>query len=253
MNVPSNIEKLKYLTNSLIDKALTEIRSNRQESSTTMEEHFRTAEYLLLEAKEYVEGAWEMIASKSYGASLALSRWLLEASINLLWAVDDQNEVGQRLKDLVGEALRRDAILCEGLAELWPNHDAAFKSKAKKAKQIRRGIVNKKIDPLKNRLDKIIRLNHSDRIKLYALYRICCAYAHPSLKVWERFLSIGNATVSKKPNENMDKDKRKIAFWMAATSTQFLVTGAYCLTNLRRKKQLNDWWINQAEPLLNDI
>jgi hypothetical protein len=245
MNITDNIEKLKSLTSSLIHNALQEIRSKRQESSKSMEEQFRTAEYLLLEAKEYVDGAWEMIESKKCDASLALSRWLLEASINLLWAVDD-NKTKQRLKELYGEALRCNANLCEGLAELWPNQALYFKKAAKEAKKTRQNLGIQELKKINVRLKEIKKLNISDLDKIYALYRICCAFAHPSLNVWERFTNIGNATISKKPIDN-----RSIACWMVATSTLYLVTGTYCLTNLRRKKQLNDWW-KQVETLFDN-
>jgi len=243
----SNIGQLKALTKSLIHNELKEIRSGRQKSSTSMEEQFRAAEYLLLEAKEYVDGAWEMIASKKCDASLALSRWLLEASINLLWAVADEDKKKQRLKDLFAEALRCDANLREGLAKLWPNQALAFENEAKKAREIIQNLKAKKLKGLDVRLTEIKQLNRPNWPKLYSLYRTCCASAHPNLKVWERFTNVGNATVSKKTIDN-----RIIACWMAATSTLYLVTGAYCLTNLGRKKQLNYWWMKQVKPLLND-
>ena len=138
MNIFQNIEKLKALTNNLIDEALKEIQSRRQKSSSLEEKKFRIAEYLLWEVQEYVDGSWEMITFKKYGASLALSRWILEASLNMLWAVDDKCETEQRLIELVGEALRQDANLCDGFAKQWPTYATSFKNKAKKARQIRK-------------------------------------------------------------------------------------------------------------------
>ncbi len=249
MKISNNIEKLKELTNNLISEALKEIRSRRRQSYISEEKKFRITEYLLLEVREYVDGAWEMISSEKYGASLALSRWILEASLNMLWAVDDKCKTDQRIIELIGEALRHDANLCDGFAELWPDHADSFRSKAKKAKQIRKGLVDKKIALLEKRLNEIVNLNHPDKIKLYALYRICCAYAHPSLRVWERFLNLSNTTLS----DEYNRDKRKMAFWMIVTSTQFLVTSIYYLINLNRKKYLENWFTKQVEPLLYTI
>jgi len=81
--------------------------------------------------------------------------------------------------------------------------------------------------------------------ELYPLYRICCAAAHPSLKVWERFGIEDDSAVSKEPI-----DKQWLACWMAAASTIYLVSLTYCLTKLGDAQQLNKWWKDKVEPLL---
>jgi hypothetical protein len=80
---------------------------------------------------------------------------------------------------------------------------------------------------------------------LYPLYRICCAAAHPSLKVWERFGIADGSTVYK---QNIDK--QSIACWMAAASTLYLVTHSYCLADLGNIEVLKHWWESQVIPLL---
>ena len=81
---------------------------------------------------------------------------------------------------------------------------------------------------------------------LYPLYRICCAAAHPSLKVWERFAYSGNSIIGREP-----VNKYEISSWMAAASTFYLVMFSYCLTGLGDSQQLKDWWENKVRPLLD--
>ncbi|MHC4539537.1 MAG: hypothetical protein ACYS74_07120 [Planctomycetota bacterium] len=245
MSNSCNISSLKTLSCDLLNGALKEIRSHRENTSPTNEEYFLTAEYLLQEAMEYVDGSWEMIISGKSNASIALSRWVLEASLNLLWTVVDRDKTEERLKVLVGEALRCDACLLEGLAELWTDKSRLFESKAKEARRIRKSLGVEKPESLDGRLEEIRQTDKTNWPELYALYRICCAAAHPNLKVWERFCSVASSTSSKDPI-----DKQPIACWMAAASTLYLVTHAYCLTELGNIDVLKHWWEKQVVPLL---
>jgi hypothetical protein len=243
----TNIKSLKRLSIDLLDNALKEISLHRKSTSPSNEEKFLTAEYLLLEAKEYVAGAWEMVSMESYNASIAFSRWILEASLNLLWAVTDKDETEDKLKVLAGEALRCDANISEGLAEIWPGHAEAFKSNAAEARKVRKSLGVMKPNSLEQRLKDIKQEDDPKWPGLYPLYRVCCAAAHPSLKVWERFAYSGNSTVRREP-----VDKYEISSWMASASTLYLVMFSYYLTGLGDSQQLKDWWKNKVRPLLND-
>lgn len=241
----NNIKSLQKLTDGLLNDALINIRLGRQNSSASMEEYFKTTEYLLLEAREYVNGAWEMITSKKWDASLTLSRWVLEASMNLWWIGAEKSKAKQRHVDLIGEALRCEANLFDGLAEFWPSDAAAFNDKAKEARRVRESLGVRKIDNLDNRMQSIKPPDKPNWPDLYILFRICCTAAHPNLKVWERYQRIGNATVSIRPPDN-----KNIACWMAAASTLYLVSLSYYLTKLGNAKQLNRWWKDKVVPLL---
>ncbi len=243
----SSITSLKTLSIDLLNEALKEITSHREKTSALNEEHFLTAKYLLQEAMEYVGGTWEMIISEKPNASIALSRWILEASMNLLWTVADRDKIEERLKVLIGEALRSDACLLEGLAKLWPDKSHQFESKANEARRIRKSFGVEKPESLDKRLEEIRERHKANWPELYPLYRICCAAAHPNLKVWERFCSAVNSTVSKDPI-----DKQSIACWMAAASSLYLVTFTYCLTELGDSKQMKDWWEKKVRPLFNN-
>lgn len=243
-----NIASLQILSSDLLDDTLTAIRLHREQSSPPNKEYFFTAEYLLQEAMEYVTGAWEMIKSGKANASIALSRWILEASLNLLWTVADSDKIEERHRALIGEALRNYACLNEGYAKLWPDKSQLFEGNATKARKIRckRGVV--KLENLEKRLDEVKKSFHEDNgQKLYPLYRICCAAAHPNFNVGERYNIENKSTIDQR-----DIWKQSTARWMAATSTFYLVMSTYCLTERGDSKQLKDWWENKVRPLLND-
>jgi hypothetical protein len=239
-----DITMLKKITNKHLEDALNNIQSGQKEPS--MEKYFRTAEYILLEAKEFVDGAWKMIECNKCNASLALSRWGLEASMNLLWAVDDKGKTEQRLTDLVGEALRNEANLNEGKANLWPEQASVLESKARKAREMRKDLAVEELASLDTRIRNIKEVANIPNP--YVLYRICCSSAHPSLRVWERFRNIGNETVTLKSIDN-----KRIACWMAAASIFYLVSSVYCLTELGNVQNLKDCWSKQVAPLLSNI
>lgn len=245
MSSSSKIKTLQTLSCDLLEDTLKEIRSHREKNSPPNEEHFLTAEYFLQEAMEYVAGAWEMIISEKPNASIALSRWVLEASLNLLWTVADRDKIDERLKVLVGEALRNDACLLEGLAKLWQDKGHKFESKAKEARKMRERLDVERPPSLEERVKEIRQTGKRSWPELYPLYRICCAAAHPGLKMWERFCNVDELTVSKYPI-----DKQSIACWMAAASTFYLATYTYCLTELGNTDELKHWWVEQVVPLL---
>jgi len=243
----SNITSLKTLSIDLLNDAIKEITSHHEKTSPPNEEYFLTAEYLLQEAIEYIIGSWEMLISNKPNASIALSRWILEASLNLLWTIAERDKIEERLKILVGEALRNDACLLEGLTKLWPDKRKEFESKAREAREIRKSLCDEKPKSLNDRLEEIKPPDKDNLSEFYALYRICCASAHPSLKVWERFCSKKDKTDSKDAI-----DKKPIACWMAAASTLYLVTSTYCLVELGDSTKLKDWWEKKVRPLLNN-
>jgi hypothetical protein len=247
MSNSNKIASLETLSSDLLDTALVEIRLHRKKSSSPKEKYYCSAEYLLQEAMEYVTAAWEMIESGNPNASIALSRWSLEASLDLLWTVANSNEIEKRHKALIGEALRNDACLREGYAKLWPHKSQHFQEQADKARKERKDLCVKQPGPLYERLESIKKQSEINWPDLYPLYRICCAAAHPSLKVWERFDIADDSIVSKNP-----MDKQSIACDMAARAAFYLVIFTYRLTDLGDPKQLKDWWDNKVQPLLND-
>ena len=247
MSNSNKIASLKTLSSDLLDKTLAEIRLHRKESSPLNEDYFFIAEYFLQEAMEYVAGAFKMIESGKSNASIALSRWVLEASLNLHWTVADSDKINERLKILQGEAWRNEACICEGLAKLWPKQSQLFKENATKARKIRKVLRVKKPESLYKRLESIEEQSETNWSNLYPLYRICCAAAHPNLNVWERFDLTDGRIVSKDPI-----DKQPIACWMAATSTFYLVIFTCHLTELGDSNQLKEWWEKKIRPLLND-
>jgi len=247
MSNSNKIASLQTLSSDLLDKTLAEIRLHRKESSPLNEDYFFIAEYFLQEAMEYVTGAFEMIESGKSNASIALSRWVLEASLNLYWTVADSDKIDERLKILQGEAWRNEACINEGLAKLYPNKSQQFKKNATEARKTRKNLGVEKPENLYERLESIEEQSETNWPSLYSLYRICCASAHPNLNVWERFGLADGTIVSKDPI-----DKQSIACWMAAASTFYLVIFTYKLTELGDSKQLKDWWENKVRPLLDD-
>lgn len=245
MDDQSKLALLKTLSINLLTDAFKEIKSHREDTSPQNVEHFLTAEYLLQEAFEHVTGSWDMLISNKPNASIALSRWALEASLNLLWTIADRNKIDDCLKTLVGEALRLDACLLEGLAKLWPEHAERYKNKAQEARSVREGLGVERPKDINTRLENIRQPERDNWPELYPLYRICCSSAHPGLKVWERFGGTADSVESKNPI-----DKQSIARWMAAASTLYLVANAFCLTELGRKEELDEWWSKQVAPLL---
>lgn len=245
MDEQDKLESLKALSIGLLTNALEEIESHRKSSSPQNIEHFLTAEYLLQEAFEYVTGAWDMLISNKPNAAIALSRWALEASLNLLWTVADRSNIDNCLKTLVGEALRLDACLLEGLAKLQPENAEQYTNKAQEARTVRKGLGVEKPDDLNTRLENIRQPERDKWPELYSLYRICCSSAHPGLKVWERFGGAADSIEAKNPI-----DKQSIARFMAAASTLYLVTNAFCLTKCGEIEKLDEWWLKQVESLL---
>ena len=184
-------------------------------------------------------------------ASLAISRWTLEAALNLLWVVSDPDKTNQRFTDLVGEALRQDACLREGLAKMWPHRAAALKQSASRARQIRTelGVVR----TTKLKLDKMMKEatppDKPDWSDLYVHYKVCCAAAHPGLKVWERFNTVNQTIVSIKTSGDtvLTSD---MAMWMAAAPTVWLVSLACSLSGTGNTEKLEQWWNAEVAPLL---
>ena len=251
VNKPANILRLKKLTSTLIDNALAEMRSECPSSSACGEKRFRTAEYFLLEARDYVDGAWDMLLIGNPRASLAISRWTLEAALNLWWVVSDPDKIEQRLTDLVGEALRQDANLREGLAEMWPDRAHALRQSANRARQMSDELGSVKIASLKERMKDTKPPDKPDWPNLYVHYKVCCAAAHPGLKVWERFKTVGQAAV---PTETSDDTilTSDMAMWMAAAPAFWLVSFACSLADTGNAEKLKAWWNAEVAPLLGN-
>jgi len=240
---------LKELTTTIIRDALKEIRSKRLNSSGCKEKRFRTTEYFLVEAQDYVTGVWDTLAVGNVRVSVTISRWILEAAMNLWWVVSDEDATEQRLTELVGEALRQDANLLDGLGELQPNQAHTLRQRAEEDRQTRSDLGCTKLDSLETRMKDIKPPDRPDWPNVYALYRICCAAAHPNLRGWELFKSVGPAKVSTGSSDNTILTPDMVT-WMAATSVVYLVLCAYCLTQTGNQDSLTNWWNTKVIPLL---
>jgi hypothetical protein len=142
-----DIVSLRELSTDLVRDALRRVRSHREKESPPDKARFETAEIYLAEALEYVSGAWDAILSKRPKVAVAVSRWILEASCNVFWVVADENQLEDRLKKIVAEALRNDANLWVELAKLWPREEALFLRQAGRARAAREklGVKEKRL------------------------------------------------------------------------------------------------------------
>jgi hypothetical protein len=235
---------------SLLEECLCAIRHRTSQVSQPFESRGWAAQYLLTEAREYVDAAFILLEAGKAGASLAVSRWVLEAALNLLWATAEDTEVDKRLQWLLAEAHRQQKLRFEGLATLYPRDAQCLLAQADYHEKERVSLVGKEEPPLSSfgrRLQLAIRPDQAvSHQQLYALYRVCCAAAHPTLEVWRRFrLDLDVADVASPP-----PDRTQIALFMIAASGFQLVAGVYCLTNLGDADSLKAWWEKDVAPLL---
>lgn len=246
MNNQDNISALKALTCELVNNTLQKIRTHREGHNLTYEPRLVTPEYLLDEALEYVSGAWDLILSDRPKAAVALSRWVVEASINLYWVVKGMPDgADDRLKDLVGEALRNEVNLFKGLSKFFPEKANALSEIAGRASEAR--TQNLGIETRLHGLEN--RIKEADMPPtLYSAYRICCGAAHPALNVWEKFQEEGL-------NGPGSLIETYTACWMAAQSTFHLVIGSYMLTKIETGDDEfpQKWWTDKVEPLLEQV
>jgi hypothetical protein len=240
---------LKKLTITAIRDTLKEVRSKRPNSSGGEEKRFQTATCSLLEAQEYVVGAWDTLAVGNVCVSVAISRWILEAAMNLWWMVSNEDETEQRLTDLAREALRQEANLLDALGDLFPDRAHTLGRRARMARQAMADLKCMRVDSFERRMKDNQPPDSPGWPSLYVLYRICCAAAHPGLRGWERFRRVGQATVSAKPSGNTMLTP-KLATWVIVSSVLYLVSFAHCLTQTGDLESLTNWWNAKVSPLL---
>ncbi|MCH8152696.1 MAG: hypothetical protein IH830_10040 [Planctomycetes bacterium] len=239
MDDADRFAELRHQTRELLHYALEKVRDGRKGAGTSLDTRFQVAEYLVGEAREYLDGAWELLLAGKPSASLTLSRWLLEAALNLLWVVSERAEIDARLASLRGNALRLAALQHEGMAELVPSQASARRALAKKARRLRDEDGADSLKPLAHRVDEAMESLGDDAPRVYALFRLCSAAAHSSLE----------------PPAPDAPDARSqyvedIAVWMPAATTLYLVAGVYSLVGVGEAEALKRWWADEISPLL---
>lgn len=236
----------------LIGRCLRDVRQNGPQAGREMEHRARSAEFLLVECREYVESACHSLENGLSKASLGASRWILEAALNLLWATAEAEEVDDRIRELVAEALRLEAARLDGLTQLYPSEADSLRERAVEARDQRKALIGqgKRLASLDTRLQSVrTKLGGKELPTPYALYRICCDAAHPGMAVWRRFgIGPGGQTFAKAP-----PDATHIAAWMIAAASFYLVGGAYCLAGLGDAESLKAWWKKEISPLLDGL
>ncbi len=249
MKTSSKLTQLQEKTGKLLAKALKDVKQGRRNASKAKQVRFRTVEYLLTEAREYVDASWELLIAGKPRASLATCRWVVEAGLNLLWVAHETNQIEKRLKLLAAEGLRLEAALLEGLGKLFPKRAERFKHRATDARRQIRELMGEgkwRLPPLKNRMDSIKGSPDAEVARnAYCVYRICCDATHPGLKLWRQFdLGPRGATVTRTRT-----DHTHTATFISAAPVLWLVSVAYCLTELGNPESLNKWW-KDVIPLL---
>lgn len=236
--------------NRLITKTLRGIRQGRSRSSVDKEKYFWTAEYFLLRSRQYVSGAWEMLEKDRAYAAFALTRWVLEAALNLGWVASDKGKMGQRLNELLGEALRQDANLSDGMAGVWLGQACALQQRKKKAQELKKNLrVNGRLANLETRLKEVQSPGGINWPKLYPLYRICCSAAHPGLNLWEWSHRVGSARVIAPPCDDTTMLTPDRATCMLVLSVARLLWFACLLAGID-PGYLNQWWREKGSQLL---
>ena len=251
-------DALQNMCDGLLRNAARRVRRERPRALQALEGRFRVGEFLLAEAQEFAVSAWEELKAGRSRASLATSRWLLEAALNLLWVTAPQGDLEDRLRFLVAEALRQEGALLDGLVELnaVQAKQFGFEERAVEARQRGKELMEQVVERYRRSLDARIKsimplLQAKGCSKNpYALYRICCGAAHPGLDIRRRFqLCPGGATVTRgRP------DLTSIACFVLAASTWWLIGGVYQLALPNKPKllaELTDWWANKVSPLID--
>jgi hypothetical protein len=236
-----DIIALRELTCGLVEQAWSEV-SSLVDTKTEQEERRSVASYYLFASREYTEGAWQMLSENRRLAALALSRWPLEAALNLLWVLADNKEVDKRVNDLRAKALWQEEALHRGIAEAWPNFATPHREIAEKVANAARGLGARSLDSLEKRMEELEGTDvATEKLgelgpMLYVYYRICSVAIHAHPRVWE------------------DPDKRVAKPWViyriAASSPLYLVAAAHCLTVTGDIDKLYKWWA-EAELLLD--
>ncbi len=250
MNNSDIIDKMQDLTGQLIGEALYRIHSDRPHSALNKEPRFRTAEYLLAEAKEFVDSSCMLLKKGNLRASLSTVRWVLEAALNLLWITSDESQIDDRIRDFLAEAYRQEAAYLDDFMDLCPEKADFLSGQAQQARDKYEELQGKQLPSLASRMGSLKSSGFlRDVPNPYALYRECCAAAHPSVDVWRRYKYRRGATVT-----GPEKPDTRMPFWMIAMSTVHLVSGTYCLTGIEQaRRELPKWWTERVVPLLNDL
>jgi hypothetical protein len=235
-----SIDALKELTESLIWETIKEIGTTPDNAK---EDHYVVARYYLSESQECMEGVWPMLAESRFRAALALSRWVLEAALNLIWAVADDKEVDQRLQDLRGKALYQEAALRDELAEASFGEIEVQKEQAEKARSAAARVQGRPLGALEDRVKSLQTTDVAPKKlgelgpKLYAYYRICSTAIHAHPRVWEH------------PQK---KIVRPWVVYLIATLSPFYLVGAtHVLTGTGDLNRMYEWW-TKAESLLDN-
>ena len=278
MAEPIKVNELRQKVSELIEKALADIREEQPESAK--EERFHVARYLLMEAQEYVEAAFILLDDEKPRASLAASRWVLEASVNLLWAAAESDKVDDHLGWLYEEALRLDILCLEGLAKWFPGEPNHFRAVADACKKERADVISKfeaarvkglaelhpgDADPLLKSADackkECVDLVGERKWRLPSLearLRKALGSDHPDLqnKIYDVLyriccaaahpsLAVWRRFKSEPDGATVTQeppDSAWIAAQMVTASSFYLVSSAYCLIELDNTAFLKTWW-----------
>ncbi|MEI7836426.1 MAG: DUF5677 domain-containing protein, partial [Planctomycetota bacterium] len=190
MTDKTNLEQLHDEVGQLLKRCLDEIQHHPTRESSQFVKRFQVAQYLLLEAQEYVDATFDLLEAGKSRASLTVCRWVLEAALELLWATAEPKEVDHRLNFCVSEAIRKEANLFKGLAELFPDRSVEFRAKEQDARQQSKRVrgqseyhrsLDQRLTSLKARFEAKGIGNP------YGFYRVCCEAAHPGFAIWRRF------------------------------------------------------------------
>lgn len=235
------IVTLHRLTCGLVEKAWSEISSLPHTGPAQKARH-SVASYYLFASREYIEGTWQMLSENRRLTALALSRWPLEASLNLLWVLANDEEVDQRINDLRAKALWQEEALHKGIAEAFPNFAIPHGEAAQRVANAARSLGARSLASLEKRMGELETTDVATKKlgelgpKLYVYYRICSVAIHAHPRVWEA------------PDKRVAKPW--VIYRITASSPLYLVAATYCLMGSGDIDKLYKWWA-EVESLLD--
>lgn len=235
-----SIDALKELTSRLICDTIREISTT---PDGAVEDHYVVARYYLSESRECMKAVWPMLAERRFRAALALSRWVLEAALNLLWAVADDKEVDQRLRDLRRKALCQEAALQDELADASFGQIEVQKEQARKVRSAADRVQGRSLGSLEDRVKNLQATGvAAEKLgelgpRLYTFYRICSTAIHAHPRVWEH------------PQKKIVRPW--VVYRIATSSPFYLVAATPVLTGTGDLNRMYEWW-TKAESLLDN-
>lgn len=236
-----SIDQLEINTIEFLKKSTTDIEKHINDNSSLMRRRL-IAYGIICESESYLTSAWRELKAGALRPSIMMTRWLVEAAMDVMWACHDNESINSKLDALTKRSFQEEKKRLRSIQSLYPDSIAHLEQNIA---QINDEVNSINVGPMPNLADRMRLVPQPGNFNMYDLYRICCEASHPRIELWNWYKYENDVILKKKPRSTSN-----FTIWLISASSFYLAIATLNLAQAGEVESARKHWLTKISPFI---